>query len=310
MPVTDLTPTLPWGGSPNGQTQLPPGYGGGTSWLNYLASMFNPVSPAQADVLHPNLNNSQAALHPMYNFSNPPPANGPGPGNVGPVQLADSVTMAPPGQGALPQARGVANPPFPRQTFAGSQPNQGGGFDQGILPQARGVAVQPGPMAPGNSILQPGADRGVAPSPAAPGATAAPSAAPQGGGPSNRFVQLDQGQNIDPTNRRGGPQMTALNLAGLFGGGGQPQGTPSQTPRPAVPGPMAQGGISPTTGQPMPMSSADAAYGLPDARGAPYPYALGRPDYRSIGDTPATLAATRRAAAAQLAAASLKQRYG
>jgi hypothetical protein len=97
-----------------------------------------------------------------------------------------------------------------------------------------------------------------------------------GGGPANnRFVQLDQGQNVDPTNRRGGPQMTALNLGGLFGGG--------QPAAPArVPGPMAGGPpISPTTRQPMPMSSADAAYGLPDARGAPYPYAIGGPSVRA-----------------------------
>jgi hypothetical protein len=133
-----------------------------------------------------------------------------------------------------------------------------------------------------------------------------------------RFVQLDQGQNIDPTNRRGGPQMTALNLSGLFGG--MPQGNPSATPRagvpganapPRVPGPMA----SPTTGQPMPMSTADAAANFHNVRGMMFPNS---PDFSNLpndifnqagagpmtrrrGSTPSALAA---------AAASLKQRYG
>jgi hypothetical protein len=84
----------------------------------------------------------------------------------------------------------------------------------------------------------------------------------------NRFVQLDQGQNIDPTGRRGSPQMTALNLAGLFGGG-QPATPAAAAPR--VAGPLAQSGPPKTAGQP-PTTLADAAYGVPDARGAPYPY--------------------------------------
>jgi hypothetical protein len=308
MPVTDLTPTLPWGGSPNGQTQLPPGYGGGTSWLNYLASMFNPVSSAQADVLHPNL------TQPMHNFSNPPPANGPGPGNVGPVQLdnghgdgppgpvnpdptGSSVTMAPKQPPGLdPTTMAAARAAFAAPaTFAGSQPNQGGGF-AGAGAGAGGPSWFPGgsntpmpwnsPVSTPRGIDQATADAGRA-ALAAPGATAAPRATPQGGGPNNRFVQLDQGQNIDPTNRRGGPQMTALNLAGLFGGGqgeapgaGQPQGTPAQTPRPTVPGPMAQGGMS------------RAPWGIgPMQKGMVFPNQMG----------PMTQD--------QLAAASLRQRY-
>ena len=57
----------------------------------------------------------------------------------------------------------------------------------------------------------------------APGSVPSPLATGGAGGigaTSNpRFVQLNQGQNIDPTARNRGPQMTALNLAGLFGGG-------------------------------------------------------------------------------------------
>jgi hypothetical protein len=91
-------------------------------------------------------------------------------------------------------------------------------------------------------------------SPAAPGvlsggATSANRGAPQGGGPSDRFSTFQY--NVPGSGNQGGgqggrnaPIYTALNLGGLFGGGGQPQGAPSQTPRPAVPGPMAQGGMS------------------------------------------------------------------
>jgi hypothetical protein len=116
--------------------------------------------------------------------------------------------------------------------------------------------------------------------------------------PNNRFGTV---QYYPSNSIRNAPIYTALNL---FGGGGQPAANPAA--RPAANSQF----ISPTTGQPMPMSSTDVAYGLPDARGAPYPYAIGGPDYRSMGDTPDVLAATRRQAAARLASASLKQRYG
>jgi hypothetical protein len=235
MGLTDQTQPLPWGNSQNGQNQLPPGYGG-TSWLNYLASMFGPGQaqaggvdaqgrPADAIAalraggtppVDPNAVNS--AIAPNANPVGPPP---PGP---------------PVGQGILPQARGLANP-YP---------------GQGVLPQARGLAVPPGPMAPGNTILNPGAAVGANPAVAG-GTTGTPRAAPQGA--DNRFVTLDQGQNIDPTGRnRGGPQASALNLAGLFGGGRPaaanpnapaPNAQPVSALRP-VPGPMANAPMPPT----------------------------------------------------------------
>jgi hypothetical protein len=59
-----------------------------------------------------------------------------------------------------------------------------------------------------------------------------------------RFVGLDYRPNANPGigggmlgGARGGPQATALNLAGLFGGGGGAPGAPGR-----VAGPMAQGG--------------------------------------------------------------------
>jgi hypothetical protein len=94
-----------------------------------------------------------------------------------------------------------------------------------------------------------------------------------GGAPANPRFGTVQYQTPNSVGNRA-PIYTAMNLGGLFGGG-QPA-APAAAPR--VPGPMAGGPpISPTTGKPMPTSSMDVAYGLPDARGAPYPYALGRP---------------------------------
>jgi hypothetical protein len=101
-----------------------------------------------------------------------------------------------------------------------------------------------------------------------PGVTA-PVAAPA----NSPFIGIDR-PNSGPNERnRGSPQATALDLSALFS---HPAVAAAAAAHPAV---RAAGrAISPTTGQPMPMSSADAAYGLPDARGAPYPYAIGDPD--------------------------------
>jgi hypothetical protein len=80
------------------------------------------------------------------------------------------------------------------------------------------------PMPPPRPGNPPTATSPVSAAPSAANPTASSGGAAGALSSSNpRFVQLDQGQNIDPTNRRGGPQMTALNLGGLFGGGGKPQ---------------------------------------------------------------------------------------
>jgi hypothetical protein len=95
--------------------------------------------------------------------------------------------------------------------------------------------------------------------------------------PSNSpFIGIDR-PNSGPNERnRGSPQATALDLSSLFS---HPAVAAAAAAHPAV---QAAGrNISPTTGQPMPMSTADINYGLPDARGAPYPYALGRKQPRS-----------------------------
>ena len=103
----------------------------------------------------------------------------------------------------------------------------------------------------------------------------------QGATSNPRFVQLDQGQNTDPTARNRGPQMTALNLAGLFGrGGGVNPNVPAANAQP-VSGPLAQGG----------MSNAPLSMG-PLQKGRVFPSQMGP-------FTPG-----------QIAARGLKQRYG
>jgi len=248
MAVTDLTDSLPYwarqgvgyGGGPGptgGPGAAPMGAGNSASWLQYLQQMFG-ISPAQADELPPDHGDGPpgpisavAGQPPINNFGNPPPANGPGPGDVGPVPLASGPSI-------LPQARGAAVQPGPMA--AGPS----------ILPQARGLAVPPGPMAAGSTTMPAGA----APSAANPLAVAGPAssggATAAGASANPRFIGLDYRPNASPQNSmRGGPQATALNLAGLFGGGGAPGAprgvNPANLPAPAaqtVSGPLAQGG--------------------------------------------------------------------
>jgi hypothetical protein len=238
MGVTDLTPTLPWGGSSNGQPQLPPGYGGSSSWLNYLASMFGPSS-AQASPLHPNLDNPLS----------PPAAPPSGPGG-------SSVTMGP------NQPPGLDQPTMDAARAALAAPGQGGppapaggpswfpGGSNTPMPW-NGPTATPPPRPVNANAPSPAAQ--TVSSPAAPGvlsggATSANRGAPMGAGPgaSNRFGTV-QYQTPNSIGNRA-PIYTTGNL-NLFGGGqpagqGTPQGAPSQTPRPAVPGPMAAGGMS------------------------------------------------------------------
>jgi hypothetical protein len=238
---------------------------------------------------------------------NPAPSSGglvnqPGPGYAGggggaqaaPLdpRMGSSVTLDPTSPGAFP-----ARPPSP--------------YGTGIYPGMASMATppeagfpEPTPQGQPSATPRPGRAKGALAkggigSDAVAGGTAGakPAGRAAATDPNNRFGTV---QYYPSNSVRNAPIYTALNL---FGGGGQPA---APAARPAANSQM----ISPTTGQPMPMSSADVAYGLPDARGAPYPYAIGGPDYRSIGDTPDVLAATRRQAAARLAAASLKQRYG
>ena len=114
----------------------------------------------------------------------------------------------------------------------------------GLLDQS-GVARSPaGVLTPGAPAAQPVA----APAPV-PGPLAAGGAAGSAATSNPRFVGIDR-PNADPTARRGSPQGTALNLAGLFGGGGQNPNVPAANAQPVsaqrpVPGPLANAPLPP-----------------------------------------------------------------
>jgi hypothetical protein len=165
-----------------------------------------------------------AAKPPMNNFGNPPPPNGPGPGNVGTVPLASNV--GPPMRPVTPTPD-TAYPPA-------------AGFNQPARP------VTPTPPGLGFAADQPA--RPVTPTPATaaapvPGPLAGGGAGGQGSTSNPRFIGIDYRPNADPTARtdpRGSLQGTALNLAGLFGGGGQNPNAPAANAQP-VSGPLAKG---------------------------------------------------------------------
>jgi hypothetical protein len=229
--VTDLTDSLPWwtrqdagptgtpaatpqGGGVGGQP--PPGVDQQT-WLNYLMQMFSPGS-AQA---------GQPDINAQLNAGGSP----------------------------VPSALSGGGPPVPPSVNAAPPPAPAPGGS--ILPQARGAAVPPGPMAAGSSVLPQGAAQASTPMgpPIPPGGVPSPvpgPLAPGGAGgvgaTSNpRFIGIPA-PNMSPQNSmRGGPQGTALNLAGLFGGGGVNPNVPAANAQPvaSVPGPMASAPMPP-----------------------------------------------------------------
>ena len=253
MPLTDLTDSLPWwtrnGAGAPGATGGPgaapmgaggqPGGPGGQAWLQYLSQMYG-ITPDQAAAM------MQGGASPDGN----PHGDGP-PGPVSPdPRLGSSVGMnaQPP-----PMATNVQQPPPP----SAGPPVGAGMLDQsGVQRGPMGVLrTQPGASAPVGAGLpdQSGVTRnaagvltpGVAPAATAPvpGPLASGGASGSAATSNPRFVTLDQGQNTDPTARNRGPQMTALNLAGLFGGrGANPANVPAANAQPvsAVRGPMAK----------------------------------------------------------------------
>jgi hypothetical protein len=223
MAVTDLTDSLPyWArqggpGPTGGPGAAPMGAGNGVSWLQYLQQMLGPQAAQAGD--NPQIAALKAAAAAQANGA-PPQA---GPGDVPVPQTVASLQPTPqtpgPTQNPTPWFNSGNTPlPWngpPMRTPATAAPN-------GPATTAQPPAPTPGPLASG-------------------GATGA------GASANPRFVQLDQGQNTDPTARNRGPQMTALNLAGLFGGGGAPGAprgvNPANLPAPAaqtVSGPLAR----------------------------------------------------------------------
>ena len=279
MAVTDLTPAMPGMGTqgapgPQGPgavgtpSAAPMGAGGApggsdaTAWLQYLASMFG-ISPAQAAQLSQN-GLPPGAVSALNQGGSPVPSalNGGGP----PVTAA----MTPP-------------PPAPQGAQQGPPGYLG---SQSATPPGSPGAPQSPSWFPGGNTPMPWRGPGAAPAPAAaapaagaatpvPGPLATGGASGSAATSNPRFVGVSA-PNASPQNSmRGGPQMTALNLAGLFGGQG--------AANPNVPAANAQP-VSAQRPVPGPLANAPMPPVMPDD--------------------------IRRQRAMQLAAASLKQRYG
>lgn len=246
MAVTDLTDSLPYwarGGGPGptgGPGAAPMGGGNSASWLEYLQQMFG--SPAQADTLTQNQQLNALLAARAGGATQPNSDNA--------INAAASVPPAPPGAAPM-------------------RPPNTAGLPPGALSSANLGAYNnmPTPSGGGGGAALSGAaplPASAAPSAANPLAAAGGGASAMGSTSNPRFVGLDYRPNASPQNSmRGGPQATALNLAGLFGGSpgpGNPANVPAKNAQP-VAGPLAANSplISQTTGQPMPMSSADAA---------------------------------------------------
>jgi hypothetical protein len=279
MAVTDLTDSLPYwarqGPGPTGGPGAAP-QGGGVggqpppgmnmqAWLQYLSQM--------------------AGVAPQPN-----PANMPSPD----AQNVDMVDLSGHGDGNNPPVTPFAVPPAPPVASNGPPVAQNGPAPGSILPQARGVSPPPpGPPGPvqgppqsptpwftGGNTPMPwqGPNPANVASPAAqpvsaqrpvPGPLATGGATAMGASSNPRFVGIDR-PNANPGigggmlgGARGGPQGTALNLAGLFGGGGQNPNVPAANAQPMsgrLKGPLAQGGapsgddwnIDPATGDVVP----------------------------------------------------------
>jgi hypothetical protein len=276
MAVTDLTDDLPWwtrqGAGPTGGPaatpqgagggQQPPGGGNSASWLQYLSQMFG-VSPAQAATMMQNPANmpspNASNMASMTNFGNPAATTGPGPGNVGPVDLDGH------GAGDNPPVQPFVVPPAPQGPpgYLGSTGATNGAPVGSIGPTAPPVNAAQGPPgylgstsatppgSPGSGFSPPDLTARAPAAPAAGPAAAAPAAvrgplatggAGGVGATSNpRFVQVAR-PNMSAAGgfgRGGAPQMTALNLAGLFGGGASPAPAGASA---RVAGPLASGG--------------------------------------------------------------------
>ena len=309
MAVTDLTDSLPWwarqgGPGPTGGPGAAPQGSGGVggqpppgmnqqAWLQYLMQMFSPGA-AQAGEAPPSASNG-----------------GPSPDDIAALKAAQANPTAPiPNNDIVPP---VGPPPAPALRPAGiSQP-------AGV--SASGLPLQPGSLAPG-ALAQFGRGAGgpigsggnvpwpsgggsmspTAPPPAgqtAPGSVAGPlasgGATASGASANPRFIGIDQ-PNASPQNSlRAGPQATALNLAGLFGGG---QGGAVAPARAA--GPLAKR-AAPSSDD----WDIDADGNVVPRYGPP-----GQSRLASAPTPPIMPDDIKRQRAMQLAAASLKQRYG
>ena len=274
MAVTDVTPGAgPTGGpstAPMGDPSQPPPGVDPMQWLQYLYQMAGlgtaTAQPNPANMPSPNASNMGFSGHvgaanadgsfnpppgnpPTNNFGNPSsPANPPGPGNTSLVPLSSGPSI-------LPQARGVAVPPNPTQSppwFPSSNtptmalPSRPGG------PAAGQAAPAGANAAPNMNDAMLGMSMQNAGLTGVPGPLATGGATGSASTSNPRFVGISA-PNASPQNSmRGGPQATALNLAGLFGGRGAvnpnapaANAQPVSAAAPPVPGPLAANGPTP-----------------------------------------------------------------
>jgi hypothetical protein len=217
MAVTDLSQEMPWwarqGAGPTGGPSAAPQGGGASSqdWLQYMMQMAGVGSAQAAD--NPQIAALKAAA--AAQAGGAPPQAGPANIPVGPSTIPPQQPPGPPpGQGASPA-------PW---------------FNSGNTPMPwNGPTAQPPPRPIDPNVASPAAQPVSAQGPVA-GPLSTGGASAMGSSANPRFIGVDA-PNASPQNSmRGGPQGTALNLAGLFGGG---KPAVSNT---RVAGPMANGG--------------------------------------------------------------------
>jgi hypothetical protein len=185
-----------------------------------------------------------------------PIGNRPPPGSPDPLGSSVGVNSSPPpatsagppvGAGMLDQSGVQRGPMGVLRTQPGASAPVGAG-----LPDQSGITRNPaGVLTPGAPATPAGtgpASPVAAPAARVPGPLASGGASGSAATSNPRFIGLDYRPNASPQNSmRGGPQSTALNLAGLFGQG-QPAAAPAAPgARPQVAGPLAGGGMVPST---------------------------------------------------------------
>lgn len=233
--------------TPGALQPSPTGFSLTSNPITRALGALNPISSAQADILHPTLS------HP--DLQNPMGVNqAPSPSPLLRAGAADSLPLAygaPTSQDYhnwLSQQLATSSPAAP--ATADPAPVSRGGSGYGGMPPSAWGATGANSARRGlgfNQTPGQGAPQG------SPASTPRPpnSAGGASGGTANsRFVQVDRPNMPAAGGPRGGPpQMTALNLAGLFGGGQNraPAANPANLPAPnaqPVSGPLAPSGMS------------------------------------------------------------------